>query len=192
MPFAAPRLPALLSQGLRSHLEGQWQVGDETFETALGEQPDPAVARPPGLAFDQASVDLLGTRGVTTILGAADSVERPPQPNDYAPLPAATLTTTSGQSISLLLPMLVSGMVARPHPPIGVAAVVNAEQVTTVYELPRLPEPVARSRVAAQALPKVERGAFHCDEELVMWIDRPGSGAALARHLEPGSRSGSR
>ena len=52
-------------------------------------------------------------------------------------------------SVSLLLPMLVSGMVARPHPPIGVAAIVDAQQVTTVYELPRLPEPVARSRIAA-------------------------------------------
>jgi hypothetical protein len=62
------------------------------------------VARPPGLAFDEASVDLLEAQGVTTILGAADSVARPRQPNDYAPPPAATLATTSGNSIELLLP----------------------------------------------------------------------------------------
>jgi hypothetical protein len=104
MPFAAPRLPALQSSGLLSHLADQWRMGDETFERILGEQPDPTVARPPGLAFDEASVDLLEAQGVTTILGAADSVARPRQPNDYAPPPAATLATTSGNSIELLLP----------------------------------------------------------------------------------------
>ena len=85
MPFAAPRLPALLSAGLRTHLEEQWRLGDETFERILEERPDPTVARPPGLAFDQGSVDVLAARGVSTILGAADSVDRPPKPNDFAP-----------------------------------------------------------------------------------------------------------
>jgi len=64
----------------------------------------------------------------------------------------ATLIARTGVavfSVSLLFPMLVSGMVARPHPPVGVAARVDLQQVTNVYELPRLPEPVARSRVAA-------------------------------------------
>ena len=82
-------------------------MGDQTFEQILDEQPDPTVARPPGLAFDQTSVDLLEARGVTTILGAADSVERPPQTNDYAPPPAATLSTTSASTIKLLLPTRV-------------------------------------------------------------------------------------
>jgi hypothetical protein len=104
MPFAAPRLPALLSAGLRTHLDAQWQMGDEAFERILGEPPERTVARPPGLAFDQASVDLLEARGVTTILGAADSVERRPQPNDFAPPPAVSLRTNSGKSLSLLLP----------------------------------------------------------------------------------------
>ena len=64
----------------------------------------------------------------------------------------ATLIARTGVavfSVSLLFPMLVSGMVARPHPPVGVAARVDPQQVTNVYELPRLPEPVARSRIAA-------------------------------------------
>jgi hypothetical protein len=51
-------------------------------------------------------------------------------------------------SVSLVLPMLVSGTVARPHAP-SVAAIAAVQQVTTVDELPRLPEPVARSRIAA-------------------------------------------
>jgi hypothetical protein len=104
MPFAAPRLPALLSSGLRAHLDAQWRMGDEMFERILDERPDSTIARPPGLAFDQDSVDLLEARGATTILGAADSVERPEQLNAYAPPPAATLSTRSGNSIELLLP----------------------------------------------------------------------------------------
>jgi len=104
MPFAAPRLPALLSPGLRTHLEDQWRLGDETFERILEERPDPTVARPPGLFFDQESVDILSARGVSTILGAADSVDRPPQPNDFAPPPAAALSTTSGVNVNLVLP----------------------------------------------------------------------------------------
>ena len=51
--------------------------------------------------------------------------------------------------VSLLCPMLISGMVARPQPRVVVAANVDVQQATNVYELPRLPEPVARSRVAA-------------------------------------------
>jgi hypothetical protein len=104
MPFAAPRLPALLSSGLFSHLLTQWQLGDETFQHLIGQQPDQSVARPPGLAFDQASVDALYTRGATTILGAPDSVGRPAQPSGFAPPPAAALSTTAGARIAVVLP----------------------------------------------------------------------------------------
>ena len=104
MPFAAPRLPALLSSGLGDHIGPQWVLGDETFERLLGEEPDAAVARPPGLEFDQATVDALYDRGVTTILGADDSVTRPPQEFDFAPPPAATIATSTGVAMQLLLP----------------------------------------------------------------------------------------
>ena len=63
MPFAAPRLPALLTSGLASHLDAQWRLGDETFERIVGERPDPTVARPPGLALDQASIDAMAAHG---------------------------------------------------------------------------------------------------------------------------------
>jgi hypothetical protein len=104
MPFAAPRLPALLSGGLGTHLEAQWRLGNDLFERILGELPDPTVARPPGVAFDERSVAHLEAHGATTILGAADSVVRPPQPNDFAPPPAATLATSFGGEVGLVLP----------------------------------------------------------------------------------------
>jgi hypothetical protein len=104
MPFAAPRLPALLSSPVRADLEAQWRVGDEIFERILGESPDPAVARPAGLSFDQESVDVMAARGATTILGGADTVERPPQDRDFAPPAAAMLPTSTGGEVTLLLP----------------------------------------------------------------------------------------
>src|SRR5262245_21902910 len=104
MPFAAPRLPTMLTSGLRTHVDAQWRLGDDTFERLLGEPPDESVARPPGLEFDQASVDTLFARGVTTILGAADSVARPPQEFDFAPPPAASIATSTGDTMHLLLP----------------------------------------------------------------------------------------
>jgi rare lipoprotein A (peptidoglycan hydrolase) len=63
-----------------------------------------------------------------------------------APFIARTGVAVFG--ISLLLPMLVSGMVARPSPTVLVAATADL-RATTDYELPQLPEPVARSRVTA-------------------------------------------
>jgi hypothetical protein len=47
---------------------------------------------------------VLVARGATTILGGADSVERPPQDNDFAPPPAAMLPTSTGGEVTLLLP----------------------------------------------------------------------------------------
>jgi uncharacterized protein DUF6049 len=143
MPFAAPRLPALLSSGLRTHLEDQWRLGDETFERILEERPDPTVARPPGLAFDQDSVDVLSARGVSTILGADDSVDRPPQPNDFAPPPAAALSTSSGVGVNLILPdpgtqALLSDPKLRTDPVLGAQAVLG--ELATIWREQPVPE----------------------------------------------------
>ena len=148
MPFAAPRLPALLSAGLETHLDAQWRLGDETFELILGERPDATVARPPGLAFDQASVDAMAARGAITILGAADSVERPPQDNDFAPPPAATLPLTSGGDVTLLLPdpgatSLLSSAALREDP-ILAAQVLLGELATIWKEQPVPPGDIRR------------------------------------------------
>jgi hypothetical protein len=141
MPFAAPRLPSLLGAlRLRPHLATQWTVGDETVERLMGVRPDPTVARPPGLALDQASVDELAGRGVTTILGAPDSVTRPPQPNDFAPPPAAVLSTAVGAQIDLVLPdpgtqALLDDAELRRDPVLGAQAVLG-ELATIWREIP--------------------------------------------------------
>jgi len=163
MPFAAPRLPALLSSGLRTDLTAQWQMGDEAFERILGKRPDPEVARPPGLAFDQASVDLLEARGVTTVLGAADSVERPPQPNDFAPPPAATLSTASGKSLSLLLPdpgtqALLADPSLREDPVLAAQAVLG--ELATIWREQPVPDDETERGLALDLFPDLPAGIW--------------------------------
>ena len=163
MPFAAPRLPALLSSGLRTDLTAQWQMGDEAFERILGKRPDPEVARPPGLAFDQASVDLLEARGVTTVLGAADSVERPPQPNDFAPPPAATLSTASGKSLSLLLPdpgtqALLADPNLREDPVLAAQAVLG--ELATIWREQPVPDDETERGLALDLFPDLPAGIW--------------------------------
>jgi hypothetical protein len=63
-----------------------------------------------------------------------------------APVLARTGVAVFG--FSLLLPMFVSGIVAHPTAQVTVAATTDV-QATSAYDLPRLPEPVARSRFVA-------------------------------------------
>ena len=69
----------------------------------LDVEPGSAVVRPPEGALDDAAVTALAALGATTILGDADTVERPPQPNEFAPPPTATLAV-GGQTVDLVLP----------------------------------------------------------------------------------------
>jgi hypothetical protein len=59
--------------------------------------------RPPGGALDETSLQALAVRGITTLLGNADTTERPPQPNDFAPPPSAELSA-AGTEVNVLLP----------------------------------------------------------------------------------------
>ena len=147
-PFAAPRLPSLLPT-LQTHLEDQWAFGDETFERLLGEAPDRRVARPSGLALDEASLDALADRGVSVILGASDSVERPTNPLDLAPPPAATISTDGGAQLDLLLPdpstqALLADRELVTTDPIRAAQVILGELATIWRELPVPPDPEVR------------------------------------------------
>jgi hypothetical protein len=148
-PFAAPRLPSLLTPTLRPHLAEQWQLGDETFERLVGEAPDERVARPPGLAVDEASLEALADRNVTAILGAPDSVERPTGALNLAPPPAARIATSSGGEIDILLPdpstqALLADRDGLHADPVRGAQVVLGELATIWRELPVPPEPIVR------------------------------------------------
>jgi hypothetical protein len=146
-PFAAPRLPSLLP-ALETHLTEQWALGDEMFERLLDERPDTRAIRPPGLALDETSLDALADRNVTTILGAPDSAERPTDPLNLAPPPAATISTAAGIQMNILLPDPSTQALVEDRDlwadPVRAAQVILGELATIWRELPVPPKPIQR------------------------------------------------
>ena len=103
LPFAAPTVPSLLASGLASDFAAQTASGLDTVRRILGVEPTSAVARPTAGALDDAAVNALAAIGASTILGNADTVDRPPQPNGFVPPPTASLAV-GAQTQALLLP----------------------------------------------------------------------------------------
>ena len=103
LPFSGPTVPSLLSSGLTGDLAAHEARGIETVRAVLGVDPASTVARPTLGALDDASVAALAALGATTILGDAGTVERPPQPNGFAPPPTASVAV-GGQTVTLVLP----------------------------------------------------------------------------------------
>lgn len=103
MPFAGPTITSLLASGLSTDLAAQQAAGREIVQELLGIDPETGVARPPEGALDDAAVSALVALGASTILGDAGTVERPPQPNEFAPPPTATLAV-GGQTVDVVLP----------------------------------------------------------------------------------------
>jgi hypothetical protein len=144
MPFSAPLLPAMVSGGLQDDLDSQRVLGDATVRELLDVEPTAAVERPPDGALDEASIDEITGRGAAAILSNADTVERGIQLNDFAPLPAATLTTSSGTSADLVLPDPgVTTLLADPAllaDPVRAAQAVLGE-IATIWREQPVPAP---------------------------------------------------
>ena len=103
MPFAGSTFPSLLTSGLGQDLPAQLTAGRDTVRQILGIDPGSSVVRPPGGALDDAAVGAITGLGASIIVGNADTVARPPQPNGFAPLPTASLDV-DGRTIALVLP----------------------------------------------------------------------------------------
>ncbi len=103
LPFAAPTVPSLLSSGLASDVATQTASGREAVHRILGVEPTATVARPTAGALDDAAIGAFAVLGATTIIGNADTVERPPQPNEFAPPPTASVAV-GAQTQTLILP----------------------------------------------------------------------------------------
>jgi len=163
MPFSAPTIPSLIASGLSTDLATQQAAGRELVRTVLDVQPGSTVARPPEGALDDAAVASLAALGATTILGDADTVERPPQPNEFAPPPTATLAV-GGQTIDLVLPdVATQALLAQPgflDDPVRAAQATIGELATVWREQPVPSQPRGISLLLPAGLPARFWGAF--------------------------------
>ena len=139
-PFSAPLLPSLASGRLSPDLQRQQELGDALVEARLGRRPSPVTARPPQGALDEPSLEWLADHGTTTVLVDTDTVERPAQPNSFAPLPSASTTSAGGTPLDLVLPdPSVQAMFADPAllaDPVRAAHAVLGELATIWREQP--------------------------------------------------------
>jgi hypothetical protein len=104
-PFAAPQLPSMLRSGLGRDLDLQIDRGRDLVGAALSLTPFVTVARAPGGQLDEDSIQRLAADGATTLLADAGTVERPEQPNDFAPPPTAAFELPGGgDPMALVLP----------------------------------------------------------------------------------------
>ncbi|MBI3647181.1 MAG: hypothetical protein HY240_00225 [Actinobacteria bacterium] len=118
-PYSAPNLPALLRGGLAGDVATQTDLGDRIFEEVLGSPPSAVAQGAPGGALDTATLDQLATGGASVVLGQAESILRPPDPN-YLTLQPTGLVAASESDLPIVLPdtglqaMLTSDMAADP------------------------------------------------------------------------------
>ncbi|MGZ4148421.1 MAG: hypothetical protein ACXVQJ_00115 [Actinomycetota bacterium] len=103
-PYAGPLMPSLLASGLGGDLTRQQETGSGLIAAATSATPSSDVARPPRGTMDDATLGWLAGRGVSTVLANADTVERPPQPNEFAPPPTAVVHAPNGAALNLVLP----------------------------------------------------------------------------------------
>ena len=159
MPFSAPTVPSLLASGLTSDLAAQEASGRDTVKAVLGVDPASTVTRPPLGALDDAAVQALVALGTSTILANGDTVPRPPQPNEFAAPPTASLAV-AGRTVALVLPDTgTQNLMASPgfmDDPVRAAQATMGELAVIWREQPVPPEP----RGVAVSLPAGSPAAF--------------------------------
>lgn len=154
-PFSGPSIPAMVASGLSQDLGLQRQAGADTLRSVSDVALASDVVRPPTGALSDPALDWLGDNGVRVVLGDADTVDRPPQPLDFAPPPTATVTTAGGTPLTLILPDPgAQGLLTRPDlltDPVRAAQALLGELAVIWKEEPVPPEPTVRG--IALALP---------------------------------------
>jgi hypothetical protein len=154
MPFAAPLLPSLLATPLAPDLTTQLSLGRRTVAATTETPPVREIMRPPDGALDDATIATLSARGIGTILGNADTVERADAPDTGTP-PATAGLTVGGDEIPAVLPDPgVTAFLADPtvqEDPIRAAQIVLGALATVWREMPVPVPPTVRG--IAVALP---------------------------------------
>jgi hypothetical protein len=148
LPFAGATVPSLISSGLTGDVSVQRDLGDETVRDLLGVTPSTAVVRPTNGDLSAPAVAAMADAGATVLLVDSDTVDRPVQPNEFAPLPTATLAS-EGRTVAAVLPdpgtQTLIGSPAFEGDPVRAAQATLGELATIWREqpVPTLPRGVA-------------------------------------------------
>ena len=156
LPYAAPKLPAMVRSGLVGDLIRQYELGDELVLEVLGRGGDGTVAAAPDDALDDASLAFLDGRGATAVFANPEAVARPEQPNFFAPPPTAAVPLAGGGAMTLILPDPdTQALLERPDlraDPVRLAQAVLGELAVIWREQPVPIPPTVRG--LALALPR--------------------------------------
>jgi hypothetical protein len=153
-PFSGPTIPSMLASDLRTDLNDQRQLGMQILQSLSGIPAQTGVVRPIDGALSEDALDWLSGTGATTILGDTDTVDRVGEEAvEGEPAPTATLATSSGGTLDLVLPDPgAEGLLERPDllaDPVRAAQAVLGELAVEWKEAPVPPEPDVRGRALA-------------------------------------------
>jgi len=148
MPFSAPLLPSLLATAIAPDLSTQLSLGRRTVTATIDALPVREVIRPPAGALNDETLAALWGRGIHTLLGNVDTVERPEALNTGTPLPASRLTGAGGEEFDAVVPDPgVTELLADPSlqaDPILAAQVTLGSLATIWREMPVPVPPTVR------------------------------------------------
>jgi hypothetical protein len=153
-PFSGPTLTSLLASGLGQDLADQQTLGIQTLQSLVDVPVQTQVARPVDGALSDDALDWLASNGVTTILGDTGTVERASEVSvPGEPAPTATLTSTDGTPLNLVLPDPgAESLLQRPDllaDPVRAAQAILGELAVEWKEAPVPEQPNVRGRALA-------------------------------------------
>ena len=152
-PYSGPTLSSMLNSGLEQDLDDQRALGIDLLQSFSGAAVQTQVERPVAGKLSDEALDWLVGKGVTTILGNVDTVERPNEASVPEPAPTATLAAPDGQPLNAIMPdPYAQSLLARQDlvdDPVRAAQAILGELAVEWKEAPVPDEPNVRGRALA-------------------------------------------
>jgi Family of unknown function (DUF6049) len=154
-PFSGPTLSSMLNSGLDQDLDDQRTLGMDILQNLSGVPVQTQVARPIDGKLSDGALDWLVGKGVTTILGNVDTVQRTDETSADTgePAPTATLTAPDGRPLNLIMPdPWTENLLERQDlvaDPVRAAQAILGELAVEWKEAPVPDEPNVRGRALA-------------------------------------------
>jgi hypothetical protein len=172
LPFSMPELPSLLSGGLSRDFDDQLGLGTAVVADMLQTTPVPGLLRPPGAVLDDETLQALGERGLTTLVGGPTTIVPPPQPLGFVGPPTAAIGE-DGRLVAIVPEPAATALVDATvqADPILAAQVLLGELATIWQEQPGVERGVALVLSEDLLAPSAFYGAFARGVADAPWLD---------------------